>query len=132
MSLLIGQHIKSVLEADSLVVSELGDRVYPVVVTQSTPKFPLVVYQNNGTDPDYSKDGSLEDTVTVTVILLHFDYNKGIRLMNHIRYLFEDVKAKYSEFEVTSCELTNTSEDFDTDLAKYVFSINLTFKTIDL
>ncbi len=132
MSLLIGQHIKTVLSADPLVRSALGDRVYPVVVTQSTPKFPLVVYSNNGTNPDYSKDGCLEDTVTVTVLLLHVEYDKGIRLMNHIRYLFEDVKAKYTEFEVTSCELTGTAEDFDVDLSKYVFSINLTFKTIDL
>lgn len=132
MSLLIGQHIKFVLSADAAVVAELGDRVYPVVATESAPKFPLVVYSNNGVNPDYSKDGCLEDTVTVTLVLLHKDYTKGIHLINHIRYLFEDVKASYTDFQVTSCELSGTAEDYDTELAKYVFSINLTFTTIDL
>lgn len=132
MSLLIGQHIKSVLSSDPTVVGQLGDRVYPVVLTESTPKFPLVVYTNNGTNPDYSKDGCLEDNVVVTIILLHKEYDKGLRLMNHIRYLFEDVKAKYTDFQVTSCQLSGSAEDYDVELAKYVFSINLTFTTIDL
>ena len=132
MSLLIGIHINSVLLADPTVVSQLGDRIYPVVVTQSTPKYPLVVYVNNGTKPDYSKDGCVCDIASVTIILLHKDYNKGIRLMNHIRYLFEDVKANYSEFQVLSCELSDTTEDYNPDTASYVFSINLTFTTIDL
>ena len=131
MSLLIGQHIKAVLDADPVAKANLKDRVYPVVVTQSAPAFPLVVYSNTGTRPDETKDGNSNDTVTVVLILLSEKYKEGIMLMNHIRYLFEGHKAQYAQFEVTDCSLSGSSEDYDDGLAKYVFTISLTFNTID-
>ena len=131
MSLLIGQHIKVVLSGDPKVTSFLSDRVYPVVVPESTPKYPLLVYSNTGTTPDETKDGNSNDTVTVILVLLHEKYDEGITLMNHIRYLFEGRTANYPRFEVLDCVLSNSSEDYDMDLAKYVFTISLTFNTID-
>lgn len=131
MSLLIGQHIKTILSGDPTVTASLSDRVYPVAVTESTPVFPLLVYANNGTSPDETKDGNSNDTVAVTLVLLIDDYTKGITLMNHIRYLFEGCTGDYPQFEVLDCALTGSSEDYDTDLAKYVFTISLTFNTID-
>ena len=131
MSLLIGQHIKTVLSGDPTVTASLSDRVYPVAVTESTPFFPLLVYANNGTAPDETKDGNSNDTVSVTLVLLTDDYKKGISLMNHIRYLFEGRVGDYPLFEVLDCALIGSSEDYDIDLAKYVFTISLTFNTID-
>ena len=131
MSLLIGQHIKAVLSGDPTVTAHLSDRVYPVAVTESTPSYPLLVYANNGTRPDETKDGNSNDSVAVTLVLLTKDYNEGITLMNHIRYLFEGRTGKYPLFEVLDCALTGSGEDYDIDLAKYVFTISLTFNTID-
>ena len=131
MSLLIGQHIKEVLGADPVVRAKLKDRVYPVAVTESTPAYPLLVYSNTGTRPDETKDGNSNDTVTVVLILLSEKYKEGIMLMNHIRYLFEGKAAKYEMFEVLDCSLIGSSEDYDDGLAKYVFTISLTFNTID-
>ena len=131
MSLLIGQHIKEVLGADPVVRAKLKDRVYPVAVPESTPAYPLLVYTNTGTRPDETKDGNSNDTVTVVLILLSEKYKEGILLINHIRYLFEGHKAQYAQFEVTDCSLAGSSEDYDDSLAKYVFTISLTFNTID-
>ena len=131
MSLLIGQHIKAVLDADPVAKARLKDRVYPVAVPDSTPAYPLIVYANNGTRPDETKDGNCNDTVTVTIVLLSKEYNEGITLMHHVRYLFEGKTAQYAQFEVTDCSLAGSSEDYDPELAKYVFTISLTFNTID-
>ena len=131
MSLLIGQHIKTVLSGDPTVTALLSDRVYPVAVTESAPVYPLLVYANNGTRPDETKDGNSNDTVAVTLVLLIDDYKKGIALINHIRYLFEGRTADYPLFEVLDCVLSNSAEDYDIDLAKYVFTISLNFNTID-
>lgn len=131
MSLLIGQHIKTVLGDDPVCVARLADRVYPVAVTESAPAFPLLVYTNTGTQPDETKDGNCNDIVTVMLVLLSQKYNEGVTLMHHIRYLFEGRSAQYTQFEVTDCELAGTSEEYDPDLAKYVFTISLTFNTID-
>ena len=131
MSLLIGQHIKAVLDADPVTKAKLKGRVYPVAVPDSTPAFPLLVYQNTGTHPDETKDGNSNDTVTVVLVLLTDKYNEGIMGMNHIRYLFEGKAAKYEMFEVLDCSLIGSSEDYDDGLAKYVFTISLTFNTID-
>ena len=131
MSLLIGQHIKAVLDGDPLVKARLGERVYPVVVTQSTPAYPLLVYSNTGTVPDETKDGNSNDNVTVVLVLMSDKYNEVILLMNHIRYIFEGKTAKYPLFEVTDCVLVSSSEDYDPELAKYVITISLNFNTID-
>ena len=131
MSLLIGQHIKAVLDADPASKANLKGRVYPVAVTESAPAFPLVVYSNTGTRPDETKDGNSNDVVTVVLVLLSEQYSEGVSLMNHIRYLFEGHKAQYTQFEVTDCSLAGSSEDYDDNLAKYVFTISLTFNTID-
>lgn len=131
MSLLIGQHIKAVLDADAACQARLKDRVYPVVIPESAPAYPLLVYTNTGTRPDETKDGNSNDTVTVVLVLMDNKYNDGVTLMNHIRYLFEGHKAQYSQFEVTDCELSGSSEDYDPDLAKFVFTLSLTFNTID-
>lgn len=131
MSLLIGQHIKAVLDADPVIKARVRDRVYPVAIPDSAPAYPLIVYANNGTRPDETKDGNCNDTVTVTIVLLTKEYNEGITLLNHIRYLFEGKVADYTLFEVTDCSMAGSSEDYDKDLAKYVFTISLTFNTID-
>ena len=131
MSLLIGQHIKTVLSGDPTVTALLSDRVYPVAITESAPVYPLLVYANNGTRPDETKDGNSNDSVAVTLVLLIDDYKKGITLINHIRYLFEGRTADYPLFEVLDCVLSNSAEDYDIDLAKYVFTISLNFNTID-
>ena len=131
MSLLIGQHIKAVLDGDPLVKARLGERVYPVVVTQSISAYPLLVYSNTGTVPDETKDGNSNDNVTVVLVLMSDKYNEAILLMNHIRYIFEGKTAKYPLFEVTDCVLVSSSEDYDPELAKYVITISLNFNTID-
>lgn len=131
MSILVGKHINAVLSCDAEVRRSLGSRIYPVAIPQSAPAYPFIVYTNTGTRPDYTKDGTLEDVAGVMIVLVHPDYTSGISLANRVRYLFEGVTAQYDDFEVCDCELAGTSEDYDADLEKYVFTLSLTLKTID-
>lgn len=132
MSILIGKHIKSALESNRNIKMAVGNRIYPVVVTQSSPAYPLIVYQSIGTRPDEStKDGNCEDTVTVDIVLLIADYSTGIDLLQDIRYTLEGITADYPQFSVTESELVGTSEQYDDDIAKYAFGISFNFKTID-
>lgn len=131
MSLLIGKHIKALLGDDRRVRHALDSRIYPVAIPQSAPAYPFIVYVSNGTRPDDTKDGRLEDTVSVSIVLVHQAYTDGVELANHIRYIFEGREASYPDFDVCGCSLEGTAEDYDADLEKYVFTLNLTFKTID-
>lgn len=132
MSILIGLHIKKVLEANLEVNKMVGDRLYPLVVPVGTPQYPFIVFRNSGTSNEVlTKDGSCEDRVNCEVTVVSKDYYSAISLGNEIRYSFEDKGAAYDKFEVLDCEVIGSSESFEIDIDAYTVSVSFSFKTID-
>lgn len=132
MSIQIGRHIQTVLRADATVSAALANCIYPIVIPQSTPRYPFLVYTLLSTTGEGTKDGNACDDAKVSMILVHKDYDQGITLANHIRYLFEGHSAAYGYMKVIDCLMYDYSEDWDDTLASYVFVLNFNFNTIDL
>ena len=132
MSIQIGRHIQAVLKADSTIRQAFGNRIYPVVIPQSAPQFPFIVYSLVGTGADHTKDGNAADNAQVSLVIVDEDYDHGITMANHIRYLLENRSASYPYMTVEDCEMTGYSEDWDTDLCSFVFVLNFNFNTQDL
>lgn len=131
MSIQIGRHIQAVLRADATVRVALDNRIYPVVIPQSAPRYPFLVYTLMNTGADLTKDGAASDDAQVSMIIAHNSYDQGITLANHIRYLFECNAASYPYMDVRDCWMTGYSEDWDDTLSSYIFILNFNFNTID-
>lgn len=132
MSIQIGRHIQSVLRADSQVKAACKNRIYPVVIPMSAPAYPFIVHTITNTAAEGTKDGNASDTASVNLVIVHKDYDQGITLANHVRYLLEGEPASYDYMEVQDCVMLGFSEDFDVDLQAFVFVLNFNFNTIDL
>lgn len=131
MSILISKHIKTVLQSDEAVSDEVQKRIYPIVIVGGTPRYPFIVYEKEGIEDESTKDGRQEDRVTVSVAVVHKDYEAGIELANRIRYLFEGVTAQYNDFEVTDCTLAGYAEDYIDAVDAFAFTVTFNFNTFD-
>lgn len=131
MSLLVGIHIKSALLKDSNLTKEVNDRIYPLVIPEGTPEYPFIVYGSMGISPTDTKDGSCEDNVTVSVVVVSKTYSSAIRIANMVRYDLESVSEKYKEFEVTDCILSGSSEDYLQEIDAISVTLNFNVRTMD-
>lgn len=131
MSLLIGYHIKEVLTKNDIVVEDVDNRIYPLVIPVGTPEYPFIVFRNDGITTDGTKDGTCEDSVNVSVIIVTKDYMQAIELANTVRYSFEDVQAEYQQFQVNDCVVTGSSEEYLMDIDAVAITLGFNFKTVD-
>ena len=131
MSLLVGIHIKTALLNDEALKKEVGNRVYPLVIPEGTPEYPFIVYGSAGITPTYTKDGSCEDSVVVSVVVVSKTYSSAIRIANIARYDLEGVTAEYGEFEVTDCMLSGSSEDYLQEIDAFSVTLDFNIRTID-
>lgn len=131
MSLLVGIHVKEMLLTDAGVSGKVGDRVYPLVIPVGAPKYPFIVFRNDGTAPDYTKDGSNEDSVGVSIEVVSKEYGEAIEIGNNIRYALEEKRKRYEQFEVRGCVLSGTTEEWLDDIDAYGIILNFEMKTVD-
>jgi hypothetical protein len=131
MSLLIGIHIKEMLLKDEGISEKVGNRVYPLVIPVGAPKYPFIVFRNDGTVPDYTKDGNNEDSVGVSVEVVAKEYGEAVEIGNSIRYALEEKRRRYEQFEVRDCALTGTAEEWLDDIDAYGIILNFEMKTVD-
>ncbi len=103
---------KSALLKDEALVKEVGSRIYPLVIPEGAPEYPFIVYGSAGISPTDTKDGSCEDNVNASVVVVSKTYSSAIRIANMARYALEGVSEKYKDFEVRDCMLYGSSEDY--------------------
>lgn len=93
MSLLIGEHISSVLGLSAVVASKFGERIFPIVIPEGISQYPYIVYGGLSIQPDYTKDGAGQDNTQVQVTVVGKGASETIEMANEIRYELEGVRA---------------------------------------
>ena len=84
-----------------------------------------------GISPTDTKDGSCEDNVNASVVVVSKTYSSAIRIANMARYALEGVSEKYKDFEVRDCMLYGSSEDYLQEIDAISVTLNFNIKTID-
>lgn len=131
MSILIGLHIKKVLEQNQDVVRRVGNRIYPLVIPQGVENYPFICYDMTGGTGEQTKDGVLDDVATVNVSVIAKTYEEAIIIGNAVRYSFEGVTAKYERFEVTECSNVTYNDEYVEVIDAYAMNLSMDFRTID-
>ena len=131
MSILIGLHIKRVLEQEEAVTRYVGNRIFPVVAPLGVDDFPFVGYDMAGGTGDSTKDGTTDDVVTVQISVVAKSYEEAILIGNAVRYAVEGKKAVYEEFAVTECANVTYKDEYLDDLGAYALDLNIDFRTDD-
>lgn len=131
MSILIGLHIKRVLEKDNEVTKHVGNRIFPVVAPLGVDVFPYIMYDMNGGIGDATKDGVTDDVATVGISIVAKSYEEAILIGNKVRYAFEDKTANYEEFSVTECSGIAYNDEYIPDFDAFSMNISMNFRTED-
>ena len=131
MSILIGLHIKKVLEQNPDVVRRVGNRIYPLVIPQGVETYPFICYDMTGGTGEQTKDGVLDDVATFNVSVIAKTYEEAIIIGNAVRYSFEGVTAKYERFEVTECCNVTYNDEYVEAIDAYAMNLSMDFRTVD-
>ena len=131
MSVLIGLHVKRVLENEPDIVGFVGDRIYPLAVPHGVSQFPFICYDTSGSSGTSTKDGLANDVASVSLSVIAKRYEEAILIGNLVRYAFDRKRAKYKEFEVTDCMNIVYNDEYIADLDSYALNLSMDFKTID-
>lgn len=132
MSILIGLHIKKVLEQNRIVKERVGNRIYPLVIPQGVETYPFICYDMSGGTGEQTKDGTLDDVATVNVSVIAKTYEEAIVIGNAVRYAFDGGSATYERFEVTECSNVTYNDEYVEAIDAYAMNLSMDFRTIDL
>ena len=131
MSILIGLHIKRVLEQEEAVTRYVGNRIFPVVAPLGVEAFPFIGYDMSGGIGDSTNDGTTDDVVSVRLSVVAKSYEEAIKIGNAVRYAFEGKTAVYEEFAVTECANVTYNDEYIDDFGAYALDLNIDFRTED-
>lgn len=131
MSILIGLHIKRVLEQEEAVTRYVGNRIFPVVAPLGVEAFPFIGYDMTGGTGDSTKDGTIDDVVSVRLSVVAKSYEEAILIGNAVRYAFEGKTAVYEEFAVNECANVTYNDEYIDDFGAYALDLNIDFRTED-
>ena len=131
MSILIGLHIVQTLMNNEVVAEKVGDRIFPLVVPQGVERFPFVVYDMQGGSGTTTKDGSVDDVVTVQVNVVAKTHTEALTIGNAVRYALDGYCPRYKEFEIRKTGNIVYNDEYVEALDAYSVNISIDFRTVD-
>lgn len=117
-----GKLIKQHLLLDADITSQIGTKIYNVVVVTSDSnsiKPPYLVVEVNSMNPTYTKDLFLFNEITFSVIILAAKYDELIILSWVVRKAIEFKNIEDNTTLIESIDFDNYNESFDSSFELY-------------
>ena len=111
MSLQIGKAIYHLLKKDSRIKEKVGSKIYPLIVEESTT-FPFIIYKRTNITPNYTKGSySVNESVTVDVVIASKDYIDTIELADYVRDALEGRRGNFAGVEINDIRMISADEE---------------------
>lgn len=124
---MIGKTIKSLLAADSTLVSLVGTKVYPYVMNENTA-LPAVVYTIDSVSPEYNKNGWALDDIEFSVHCFAKDYEQLQSVVSAVRGALELKLTGSGTQDINHIYLSGQDEGFDGGEDVYINSLKFRVK----
>jgi hypothetical protein len=111
MSLLINKCIYSILSTDNNLKSKVENKIYPLIANENTT-FPFIVFKRSSFSTEYTKDGVLEDSTQVDIIVASDNYSDSIEIADIVRTSLELKKGTFNNINIKECKLSSADEDY--------------------
>lgn len=131
MSILIGLHVVRALKRSKEVTDKVGDRIFPLIVPQGVDRFPFIVYDMNGGSGTNTKDGVVDDAVSVQVSVVAKKHTEALMLGNAVRYAIDGYCPTYDELRILQTGNIVYNDEYVEAIDAYSVNINIDFRTID-
>lgn len=127
-SLLVGEVIHNILTNDAEVLKYVkSENIFPLVSDEGT-SFPFIVFGRDGIQVNYqSKDGPLEDYVTIHFYICATEYSESCYIANAVRNALEMKHGRSEDINITQIHLENASEAAEYDDGWVVYEQEMIF-----
>lgn len=106
-TLLVNKYIRTIICEN---ISALQNRVFAIDARMGT-KLPFcVLIRDDVSVSTISKDGLVEDAVSISVYIVSKGYDEGIKIANDLRNLLDRTRYKTEEVYIPSIEFSGASE----------------------
>jgi len=124
MSLQIGKAIYQILSGDTSVKNYVGSKIFPICANEGVLA-PFVVYERYNIDPEYTKDGPLQDVCVVLVNIIAKEYAECVDIAQAVRKALEGKLGVYNGVMILQNQLAGAKEDYGIDgyITQLEFSI---------
>jgi len=123
---MIGKLIHTILTGDTDVVTLVGNKIFPLVMSLETSR-PSIVYVVESVTPEYTKDGWCGDACVFRVTSYADSYSQAIEVAQAARIALELVSGIHSDIDVDNIYMRGREEFYQFDADVYI--IRLTFET---
>lgn len=106
----IGKDLKTLLMADSAVVTAIGNKFFPLVANEGTT-YPFVVYRRNGYRPYNNKDYS-DEVAFVELTILSDKYSESVDVADKVANALEHKTTS----NINDITISNSTEEFQSDI----------------
>lgn len=117
-SLNLGKYVYSSLK-------EITNKVYPLVADNNV-KYPFIVYKRANLVSQSNKDGYVEDTVIMEIVVVSDTYNTSIDLISKVRQMLENQTVEYNGLSINDAYVTMATEEYSNNA--FVQRLQITFK----
>lgn len=117
-SLNLGKYVYSSLK-------EITNKVYPLVADNNV-KYPFIVYKRTNLVSQSNKDGYVEDTVIMEIVVVSDTYNTSIDLISKVRLKLENQTVEYNGLSINDAYVTMATEEYNNNA--FVQRLQITFK----
>ena len=118
MSLQIGKAIYHLLSKDSRIKEKVGSKIYPLIVEESTT-FPFIIYKRTNISPNYTKGSySVNESVTVDVVIASKDYTDTVELADYVRDALEGRRGNIAGIEINDIRMISADQEYIEDTSK--------------
>lgn len=120
-SLNLGKYIYSALTGDE----NISCKIYPLVADNDA-KIPFIVYRRSNLSSNNTKDGLIEDDVTIEIIVVSDKYSESLSIATAIRKTLERQSVVYDNLLIENGVLTFATEEFSNN--NFIQRLQFNFK----
>lgn len=119
-----GIEIGKVIKDKLTTIEALGGRLYPLIAENGT-NYPFAVYEREGLNNTYCKDGIITDDVTVSIKVVTATYYQGVEIAEQVRKKLTFNYYKYDNNSIYST-LTSAIEYYQEEAYIQALTFNIT------
>lgn len=123
-TILAGKYLRNILISNQNVTSLIpATNIFPLIANADT-QFPFIVYSRNSMNAVYSKDGTCENSISFTIIVVSDDYVQSLEIANAVRNALDTYRYKDENITIDRIKLTSAYEETfeDAYIQRLIFS----------
>lgn len=104
----------------------VANKVYPIVVRNGITA-PFIVYKRVALNDENSKDGYIEDRVSMEMVIVAPTYAQSIELATKVREKLEKQNVRFEGYDINDASIILATEEYSDEENMFVQRLQMSF-----